>query len=157
LTLISLNGNRKRITFAGAKIREDAAQFSPDGHWVAYRSEESGNSQIIVRAITADGQPSTAKWQVSNRGGNQPRWSADGHEIYYLNGNNLMAAHLNIQGTTISGEEPRPLFKLNLEATERRNRYLLSRDGRILALSLGEIITGATVAVQLNWQAALKR
>jgi Tol biopolymer transport system component len=157
LTMLSLNGSRKRIVFSGVRNREDAAQFSPDGRWVAYRSDETGKSEIMVRALSANGQPTAAKWQVSNSGGNQPRWSADGQEIYYLNNNNLMAAHLNIQRATFANATPQPLFKLNLEPTERRNRYVISKDGRILALSLAEMVTAATVDVQLNWQATLKR
>jgi WD40-like Beta Propeller Repeat len=64
---------------------------SPDGHWIAYTSDESGIQEVYVRAF-----PGTAagRWQVSNGGGFQPRWSSDGRELYFGSGDRLMAAEL---------------------------------------------------------------
>ena len=104
-----------------------------------------------------NGSPSPTKWQVSNNGGSQPRWSADGDELFYIEGDRLMVVDIDSSGAAITSGPPRPLFKLNLEPNERRNRYLVSRDGqRILVLSLAEAITGSTIAAQLNWPATLK-
>jgi Tol biopolymer transport system component len=156
LTILSLDGARKRTTFSASKAREDHAQFSPDGHWVAYRTEESGKSTIIVRGLTRDGGPSPAKCQISDKAADQPRWSADGKELFYLEDNRLMVVDIDTTGNAIISGPPKSLFKMNLEWSPRRNRYLISRDGkRILALSLAEAISGSTLAAQLNWPATL--
>jgi Tol biopolymer transport system component len=158
LTILSLDGSRKRMTFSASKAREDHAQFSPDGHWVAYRSEESGKSAILVRGIKRDGSPSSAKCQISDKGADQPRWSANGKELFYLEDNRLMVVDIDTTGNAILTGTPKPLFKMRLDSSPRRNRYLVSRDGkRILALSLAEAISGSTLAAQLNWPATLIR
>jgi serine/threonine protein kinase/Tol biopolymer transport system component len=155
LALVSLNGSRKHTAFTTTRFREDQAQFSPNGRWVAYRSDESG-SKILVQSITRDGHPGGVKREVSNKGGLQPRWGADGKELFYMEGNRLMVIDIDTTGATITNGVPRPLFKVNVDSTPRRNRYLVSRDGqRILVVSLAEPITGATVAGQLNWPRAL--
>jgi eukaryotic-like serine/threonine-protein kinase len=80
---------------------------SPDGHWLAYTSIESGTNEIYVRPF-----PSTTggRWQVSNGGGSQPRWSPDGRELFYLDGTfRLVAAEIRTS-PTFEVSELRPLF-----------------------------------------------
>jgi Tol biopolymer transport system component len=62
---------------------------SPDGHWIAYASDESGTFEVYVRPF-----PNTqaGRWQISNGGGQEPRWSADGRQIYYLDAETRMMA-----------------------------------------------------------------
>ncbi len=63
--------------------------FSPDGHWLAYASNESGDFQVYVRAFPDSG----GKWQISNSGGANPLWSGSGHELFFRGGDNrIMAA-----------------------------------------------------------------
>jgi serine/threonine protein kinase len=157
LTVLSLD-TRRRITFSATKSREDHAQFSPNGHWVVYRSEETGRSAVFVRGLTRDGSPSPNKLQISDKGADQPRWSADGKELFYLEDNKLMVVDIDATGNAIEMGSPKPLFRMNLESTPRRNRYLISHDGqRILALSLAEAISGSTLSAQLNWPATLPK
>jgi len=65
----------------------DEASFSPDGRWIAYRSFESGQSEVYVQPFPIGG----GKWQISNSGGSEPYWRRDGKELFYMNGNVLMA------------------------------------------------------------------
>jgi eukaryotic-like serine/threonine-protein kinase len=153
LTLVPLNGGR-RIKFAETSGREDQAQFSPDGRWLAYHWEDSGRSKIIVRAVLPDGRPGSAVWELA-QSGNQPRWSADGKKLFYLDAEKLMAIDINTTDDTISGSSAKRLFGVKIDGNQRRNRYLVARDGRFLVVSVTEPITGSTVSGQINWPAVL--
>ena len=88
---------------------ETNGQISPDGKWVAYASDESGNWEIYVTSF-----PSAAgKWQVSRGGGTEPRWRGDGKEIFYIGpGGMLMAVPANGESTFATGT-PAPLFQIH--------------------------------------------
>jgi eukaryotic-like serine/threonine-protein kinase len=62
-------------------FNEKNAEISPDGRWVAYQSDESGQYEIYVRPFPA---VETGRWQVSSSGGETPEWSRDGRELFYL-------------------------------------------------------------------------
>ena len=67
--------------FLGSSAGETYAKFSPDGRWIAYRSNESGENQVYVRPFPAS---SSGRWQVSVVGGNSPFWSNNGRELFYI-------------------------------------------------------------------------
>ena len=94
--------------FLTSKGSETNGQFSPDGKWVAYASDESGNWEIYVTSF-----PSAAgKWQVSRGGGTEPRWSGDGREIFYIGaGGMLMAVSVNSASAFVTGT-PAALFQI---------------------------------------------
>ena len=73
-------GDRKPFPVVQTPFDETAGQFSPDGRWVAYQSNESRPVQIYVRPFPGPGGP----WQVSTAGGSQPRWRPDGKELFYV-------------------------------------------------------------------------
>ena len=83
--------------------------ISPDGKWVAYASDESGNWEIYVTTFPgADG-----KWQVSRGGGTQPRWRGDSKEIYYEGPSGILTAvPVNTQSGFATGT-PAPLFQIH--------------------------------------------
>jgi Tol biopolymer transport system component len=76
----------KAMPFLTTAFREEMGQFSPDGRFLAYRSDESGRSEAYVRDVPRDGTPGRGKWQVSTEGGVEPRWRRDGKEIFYVSG-----------------------------------------------------------------------
>jgi Tol biopolymer transport system component len=83
------------VPLVATKFTEVAPALSPDGRWLAYTSNESGQSEIYVVPF-----PNTraAKWAVSTRGGTEPQWSHSGRELFYRDGSgNLMAVAI---GTT---------------------------------------------------------
>lgn len=90
-------------------------QFSPDGHWVAYVSDESGRSEVMVRRFVTpqDGlslEPETVI--VSSTGGTAPRWRADGRELYFISSDgSVMAADVTARSTIAVGV-PRVLFQV---------------------------------------------
>ena len=75
------------VIFLQTKFEEAAPKFSPNGRFVVYTSDESGRFEVYVRSFP-DG---TGKRQISSAGGNQPRWSHDGKEIFYVDRDTLMA------------------------------------------------------------------
>jgi Tol biopolymer transport system component len=84
------------------------AQISPDGKWVVYASNESGEWEIYATTFPA----AAGKWQVSRGGGTEPRWRGDGKELFYIGPTEtLMAVPIATSGTFSSGE-PTPLFQI---------------------------------------------
>jgi Tol biopolymer transport system component len=157
LGLLSLQRDRRRLPFPSAPFREDSGRFSPNGRWVAYRSLENGESRILVRGLTQTGSPTGGQWQISEQGGNQPQWRGDGKELFYLQGNLLMAVEVNTEGASFSAGTPKPLFSVNIEAEQRRNRYIATKDGqRFLVILRAPTAVETTLAVQSNWLTSLK-
>jgi len=108
---------------------ETNGQFSPDGKWVAYASDESGNWEIYVTSF-----PSTAgKWQVSRGGGTEPRWRGDGKEIFYIAPNGMLMA-VPVNGESIFGTgTPVPLFQIHGRAPISSTdvfTYDVAKDGK---------------------------
>jgi len=94
--------------FVTSQGSETNGQISPDGKWVAYASDESGNWEIYVTSFPA----AAGKWQVSRGGGTEPRWRADGAEIFYIGRNGMLTA-VSVNGaTTFVTGTPTPLFPI---------------------------------------------
>src|ERR1019366_755361 len=77
--------DRKAVPFLRTPFNE-VGWFSPDGRWMAYMSNESGRSEVYVQPYPGPG----GKWQISTDGGMDPRWSANGRELTYRNGDKVM-------------------------------------------------------------------
>lgn len=88
LWVLPLTGDKKPFPFVQTAFNEHSAKFSPDDHWIAYTSDESGRDEIYVRKFSPDAtvasSESSGKWQVSYDGGREPWWSGDGKQLYYL-------------------------------------------------------------------------
>ena len=67
--------------------------FSPDGHWLAYVSNESGRPEVYVQPFPGPG----GKWQISTEGGTEPAWNRNGKELFYRSGNKMMALDVTTQ------------------------------------------------------------
>jgi serine/threonine-protein kinase len=81
--------------------------FSLDGRWLAYQSNESGKTEVYVRAFPPPSSGQSGKWQISNSGGAEPRWSRNGHELVYRSGDQILAASYTVNGDTFVAEKPR--------------------------------------------------
>ncbi|HLE69737.1 MAG TPA: hypothetical protein VJH87_08655, partial [Vicinamibacteria bacterium] len=115
------------LKHAGAALRE--ARFSPDETHVAYRSDESGRDEIYVVPYPSLG----GKWQISTDGGAQPMWSLRGGELFYKNGNRMMAVKVRTS-PTFEASTPRVLFETDLpeRVPGDPSRYGVTPDGRFL-------------------------
>jgi WD40-like Beta Propeller Repeat len=81
--------------------------FSPDGHWLAYTSNESGKFEVYVRAFPPPSSGQGGKWQISNSGGTKALWARNGHELVYRSGDQLMAVNYSVNGDSFVAEKPR--------------------------------------------------
>jgi len=135
---------------------EIQAQFSPDGKWVSYQSNESGRTEIYVAPFPGPG----GKRQVSATGGTLARWRRDGKEIFFVAPDNkLMAVEVNVKGATLETGETHPLFGPFI--TGRGFLYDVSPDGQgFLAVAPPEDSgKSAEEAIQVvrNWTATLRK
>jgi serine/threonine-protein kinase len=97
------------VTLVASQFEDRAPALSPDEHWLAYISDESGRYQVYVRPFPETGE---AKWQVSTAGGSTPRWAPDGRTLYYRSAaGEMIAVDLPPSSTFVPGER-RVLFQL---------------------------------------------
>jgi Tol biopolymer transport system component len=152
LLAIPMDGERKPFVVAQSLANEDQGQFSPDGHWVAYTSNESGLSEIYV--IPYPTSPSGGRWLVSKGGGVMPRWRRDGKELFYISPDSQMTAVDVTTRPVFKSGNPHPLFQTDIVDTGIRTGPIswdIAPDGRFLIIS--ETSTDASITVVLNWRA----
>src|SRR5262249_54817112 len=102
LWLLPTSGGQP-VQVSKTKFNESDGQFSPDGRWLAYISNEYGPSDVFVQTFPLTG----AKWQVSTGGGTDPRWNPNGKEIFYISPDQkLMAATVRPNGPKIDVDPP---------------------------------------------------
>jgi Tol biopolymer transport system component len=133
---------------------EVAASISPDGRFLAYVSGESGMSEVYVRPLLDGGE----KWRISTNGGSQPRWSRDGKELFYVEGNTLLAVSVSTKPPFSFGAATRLFSDPNLDWNYGHPIYDVSADGRrfVLTEPVGES-RQASIHVVQNWFAEFKR
>jgi Tol biopolymer transport system component len=129
---LSLDTRQPR-PFLQTRFNEDEAVFSPDGKWIAYRSAESGRSEVYVQPFAEAAPGAKGKWVVSNTGGLDPQWRGDGKEMFYTS----LETRLPARG---------------------RNGWVVTRDGKkFLAIVPVEQKPATTLNVILNWPSLLRR
>jgi len=147
-------GDRKPFPIVAGPFVEVNAVFSPDTRFVAYQSDESGDPEIYVQTFPV----ASGKWQISNAGGIDPSWRADGKALYYRSADQrLMAVEIQ-SGEGFNVGLPQPLFPARVRSGTTRNKYAASRDGQrfLLSAPLGREALIPTTVV-LNWNAELPR
>ena len=122
-------GGENPVRLFSTKGNVNNGMISPDGKWVAYGSDESGNSEIYVTTFPG----ATGKWQVSRGGGGEPRWRGDGKEIFYVSASGmLMAVPVGAENGFSTGA-PVPLFQAHGRATISSTdifSYDVAKDGK---------------------------
>ena len=129
--------------------------MSPDRRWLAYVADETGRREVYVRDIAGPG----ARWQISNAGGEEPRWSPKGDELFYRAENRLMAVSISTR-TIFENGTPQPLFDgVYKSGTENGRSFDVDpKGGRFLMIRPADTSQGpATVRVVLNWLDELRR
>jgi serine/threonine-protein kinase len=143
-------GNAKLQSFLDSRSQKLEAAFSPDGHWVAYRSNETGNREIYVAPYPGPG----GKFLISTEGGVTPTWSRDGRELFYRNGDKMMTVDVQTSPAFRAGT-PKMLFQGNYGSS-----YDVAPDGkRFLMIKPPVAVLTPTdqVTVVLNWFEELRR
>jgi serine/threonine-protein kinase len=143
--------------FLASPSSDTSPVFSPDGRWLAYQSDESGRPEVYVRPF---GTPTTVggKWLVSNGGGDSPVWSANGKELLYRAGDQIMSVSYSAPKNSFVTEKPRPW----LTGVEGIVGFDLAPDGRRIAAMLPIASKGApkqehTLIVVQNFFDELRR
>jgi serine/threonine-protein kinase len=142
------SGDTTPVPVATSPFTELEPALSPDGRWLAYASNESGINEVYVRPFP-DAQG--GRWQVSNGGGSEPRWSRDGHELFYLDGDlHLNAVQIQTAPTFAAGRRT-PLFDASsFVVAGFHQSYDVTPDGRAF-LFISPRQAGAEGATQLVW------
>jgi serine/threonine-protein kinase len=133
---------------------EYASRVSPNGRWLAYQSDETSRHEIYVRDLQGSG-----RWQISTTGGEEPRWSPDGRELYFRNDTEFLAAAVQSEGT-FQNTAPRVLFAraYNLRAESGISYDVDPKTGRLLMIRLADdSIPPASIRVATNWLRELAR
>jgi len=158
-------GSRTPVPLLATQFNEAQATFSPDGRWIAYRSNETGTAQVYVRPFVSSSSSGSSsgpsfggsKWQASKDGGQRPQWRADGKQLIFEGLNRqLIAVDVSTAGAALQLGTPRMLFTL-----PPNNGWDMAGDGkRVLIRALPGQQTEGTqtpITVVLNWQADLKK
>src|SRR5437588_348254 len=154
--VVPLAGDRKPYPFAQSQFPQRSGHFSPDGHWVAYTSRESGREEVYVAPFPGPG----GKWQVSSSGGRMPRWRRDGRELYFVaEDDTLMAAEVEASPNKFEVKNVRPLFRVTLapEARDRSGSFDVTADGTRFIMNASNDEAQPPITLVLNWPAELKK
>ena len=154
--VLPLTGERKPFPLTETPHQEDGATFAPDGRWIAYQSNESGEDEIYVQPFPATG----GKFRISRGGGRAPRWRADGRELFYVaRDGSIAAAPISIgSGTEVAVGVEQRLFSTDYNRRRGRRFFAVSRDGhRFLVPVYPEPLPTTPLTVIVNWPATLTR
>ncbi|MFY9559943.1 MAG: protein kinase [Terriglobales bacterium] len=144
----SLQGDHKPRPVLEGPFNQTEGRISPDGRWLAYVSDESGQDEVFVQALN---EPAT-RVQVSREGGTNPRWARSGDEVLYLSKNRVMSVKF-AAGPVLNPAKPVLLF----EDKKEWSGFDVARDGRFVVVREAEAKgSGTQLNVVLNWFGEMK-
>jgi hypothetical protein len=153
---LPLTGDRKPFLLTPDTTSAISARFSPDGHWVAYSSGESGRQEVYVMPFGG----AAGKWQISSAGGFQPVWRRDGKELFFwTGGNTLMSAPIALLAETVEIGAARQLFRFSnpVGIVGVISPYDVAPDGQRFALITSPLQGARFITLVTNWTSELKR
>jgi serine/threonine protein kinase len=154
ILVLDAEGSGDVVPLIATPFDEFAPLFSPDGRWLAYVSDESGRYEVYVESVPRG----RGRWLVSSGGGIEPLWSPDGRELFYRNGDELLA--VPVQSTpTFSVGAPRVLFERRLKnGIYGTLSYDITDDGREFLMIERQVeLVPNRLHVVLNWDEELRR
>jgi len=146
LWLLKLRDHNEMLVFKRTDATERQGSLSPDGHWLAYASNESGRSEIYVEPVPGPG----GRWQISNDGGEQPRWVRHGREILYRNGTKMMSVSVQVQPVFRAGKASQ-LFDRRFDRGGSVAGYDVTPDGQTFVMTRSEHASPTEVRVVIGW------
>jgi Tol biopolymer transport system component len=144
------------FAFLRSEFNEFLGQLSPDNRWMAYTSDESGRREVYVRPFPS-GQ---GQWNISVNGGEQPRWRADGRELFFVAADGkMMAVAVKSAGTAFEPGTPHALFEANLAAPPGAPllEYDVATDGQRFLVNAAGTPSPTTLSLLTNWDAGLRK
>ncbi len=157
--VLSMEGDHKYKPLLSGKYEEHQPQTSPNGRWLAYASNESGKDEIYVRSFP---EVDKERWQVSTSGGTNPLWSPDGRELFYRNGDAVIAVSVRTE-PGFSLETTKVLFTGTFVSnSEQGTAWDISHDGKQFLMMKEVSATSAAggqrkINIILNWLEVLKQ
>jgi len=159
--LLSLEGERVSTLLMETEFSERNAALSPDGRWMAYQSNESGQYEVYVRPFP---DVNGGRWQVSSGGGYWPLWSPNGRELFYAGSEGMMAVPIETESTFTQGTVEllfdlgpywRPSGGANrrIDISPEGDRFLMLKEGG----GSDETAGTTSIIVVINWFDELKR
>ena len=148
--VLPLFGDRKPFPYLTSEFNEKQAKLSPDGHWLAYVSDQSQRDEVYVTTFPKRG----TRWPVSTGGGAHPVWSRNGKELYFISATQKMMAAEVKAADRFDYATPQALFDVRISPY---SSFDVSPDGRFLIPVPLEDSAGASINVVMNWPAILKR
>ena len=153
IVAISLDADRKLTSVANTAFEERAGQFSADGRWIAYQSDESGRFEIYAQPFPEKGE----RVAVSDAGGTQARWSRDGKELFYIAADSaLMSVAVSHEGGKTRFAPPVKLFQTQITPGlagqgDSRPQYVVSNDAKRFLVRTQLRLEHAPLIVVTNW------
>lgn len=145
LWLLPLDGGSPRQV-ATTRFNESAANFSSDGKWIVFQSDESGQPEVYATRVEGGGRV-----QISSNGGTFPRWRGDGREITYIaGGRTMMAAAVTMNGSDLVVAAPARLFDVDF-GSSAGPIYDVSADGSRFVVAARAVPLMPTITVLQNW------
>jgi len=152
---LSVEGERQPQEFLVTEFNERQPMFAPDGQWIAFTSDRSGQDEIYVKAYPGSG----GIVQISSEGGSQPLWARDGKELFYRNGDKMMVVSVQTEPTFKMLAAPRVLFQGSYASGPFgwASNYDVTPDGQRFVMVKQSETSATQFNVVLNWFEELKR
>src|SRR5579864_7555295 len=146
LWLLSLQNPEDMRPFKNTPAAERQGSLSPDGHWMAYVSNESGRPDIYVEPVPGPG----GRRQISSDGGEEPRWVRQGQEITYRNGTKMMSVPVQMRPAFQAGK-PIELFDRKFDRGFGVDGYDVTPNGQTFVMTRSEHPAPTEIRVVMGW------
>jgi serine/threonine-protein kinase len=158
LWILQMADKRTLRLFLQTPFQIQAPTISPDGRWLAYAANDTNRFEIYVQAFPSLGR----KYQISSDGGDEPMWAKNGRELFYRNGDKIMAVTIDTKNDSLGAGIPLLLFEGRFFVTTSSGGdawYDVSPDGqRFLMLKIeDEPNSAAGIVMVQDWTTELKR
>ena len=164
LWVLALEGDKEPKAFLTTDAVETHPVFSPNGRWIAYSSDASGDFEVYVRPYPVG----PGQWRPSFDGGSQPRWSGDGRELFYRTNDGVMVVSVETESESFGHGRARELLRgsflggrrgMNLAGTVVLSDYDVAPDGQSFVMfpRISTGIANNNVTLVLNWFEELKQ
>jgi len=149
---VPLLGDRKPFPVVQTEFTETLGTFSPDGRWIAYTSNETGQPNVYVQPFLRAG----GKYRISPNGGRNPHWRADGKELFYLAADGAMTVVTIDLTDAVAAGLPTTLFPAG--AVSANQAFSVTKDGKRFLVSTRPQDAAATpLTVIVNWASTLQK
>ncbi|HKA21483.1 MAG TPA: protein kinase [Blastocatellia bacterium] len=153
-------GDKKEYLLLNSSFDENNPQLSPNGRWLAYATDETGNYEIYVQSFSTDGRLGADKKRVSTSGGTFPVWRRDGSELFFVAADGqMMSSSVKTDGSEFEFGPPKALFKTRMLAWGTNfHEFDVSPDGQrfLIGTLIGEAKAPPPMVI-LNWTAEIKK